>query len=207
MRTLFCTAVCAIGLLAVAGTAQATEANLDFVVITNPTAAIFGDLFDDTLLDAPPWTPSGSPGPEAGGFLTMTGGDSITANFSADPQALLIAQASAQLTDFGPGSTLLISLGSGADSVGLAVTPTFSFVAAGGPLLGAVPLDPGGLVALTLGVTPGGAISAAVNGIPIYVGPGGPATLDTVTVQVIPEPAMLGALGLGSVALLRRRRP
>lgn len=189
--------------------AWATTIHADFVLVQNGSAAVFGDLFDGPALNSPPWIPTGSPGPQAGGLLEMKGGDQIVAALSLDAQADVISQAMINLTDFAAGdSAVALSVGAESDNVGLVVTPTFSFVGNGGGLLGVLPLDPGTAALLSIGIDPLGNILATVNGTTIYDGPGaGPLNIDSIRIQVVPEPSTaLAGLLLAGVALRRRNR-
>lgn len=199
---------CAIGILSGVQVASATVVHFDFVVVQNPTAAVFGDLFDGAALDTNLWFPTGSPGPQAGGLLEMHGGDSIAASLALNSQAGVVAQALVNLTSFDADSAVALTFGAGADSVGMVVTPTFSFVGNGGGLLGLEALNPGASALLTLAVDPDGNIAATVNDITIYTGPGaGPLTIDSLTLQALPEPstALAGLLVAGIFGLRRSR--
>lgn len=205
MRTFVCSCLCV--LLAVQ-VASATTVHADFALVQSGSVAVFGDAFDGAALSSPPWFPSGSPGPQAGGLLEMHGGDDIVAPLSLDPQADANAQALVNLTDFTGDSALALTLGAGQDSVGLVVTPTFSFVGNGGGLLGTIPLDPGAAALLSLTIDTVGNVAATVNGTTVYDGPGaGPLTIDSIRIQVLPEPTtMLAGLMLVSIAAVRRNR-
>ncbi len=78
--------------------------DVDYVIIENG-AVVFGDDFNNSLLDMPPWfVAAGTPGPEAGTHLTMGGGDVIATGLGGlNPLLDSAAQMSADLVGLGAG--------------------------------------------------------------------------------------------------------
>lgn len=190
--------------------ASATEIGLDLVIVANPDP-ITGDAFDNGVYDVPPWaTILGSPGPEAGETLALHHGDFIFQGLSTNPEALLSAYSLLQLTDFPAGSfaSMILFGDEGGELLSLGVLPGFAVLTDGsGATLGGVALPPSADADLLLVLGANGSIFASVDDVVVFDGAPevlfGPVT--GLGISVVPEPATLGLLVLGCVAMGARR--
>ena len=208
LRIIFALLTVAVGLQA----ASATEIGLDLVLVANP-GIISGDSFDNGSLDSPPWfVISGLPGPEAGTTLAMHHGDFIFQGLTTNPDAATTAFSLMQLTDFPAGSfaSMIVFGDAPGELLSLGVLPGFAVLTDGsGTPLGSTALPASSSANLLLTVDPFGAVFASVNDVAVFGGPlgTGPAfgPLTGLGISVVPEPATLGLLDLGRLAMGVRR--
>lgn len=194
-------------------TASATEIGLDLVLVFNPSP-ILGDAFDNGILDDPPWfIVSGSPGPESGETLEMHDGDTIFTSLVSNREVDLTAYSRMLLTDFPAGSfASMILFGPENKALSIGLTPGAAFlVDETGAILGSAVLPPSSEAELQLTLIPHGpgllGVTASVNDVTftdaLKVEFG---AVTGLAINVVPEPATLGLLGLGCVIMGLRRR-
>ena len=193
--------------------ASATEIGLDTVLVWNPQVLIASDGFNDGILD-PLWAViSGEPGPESGETLEMHGGDGIFRALNSNRAADLTAYSRMLLTDFPAGSFVSMILFEQASnkSISIGMAPGEAFlVDETGAILGSAVLPPSSEANLLLTLIPHGpgllGVTASVNDVTftnaLKVEFG---TVTGLAINVVPEPATLGLLGLGCVAMCVRR--
>ncbi len=192
--------------------ASATEIGLDTVLVINPSP-ILGDAFDNGILDDPPWfIASGSPGPESGETLAMRDGDTIFTSLVTNREVSITAFSNMFLTDFPAGSFVsMILFGQGNESVTIGLTPGAAFlVDETGAVLASTVLPPMSEAELQLTLVPHGpgllGITSSVNDITfteaLKVDFG---AVTGLAINVVPEPATLGLLGLGCLIMGARR--
>lgn len=189
--------------------ASAVEVGLDTVLVGNP-GIVAGDDFANGVFDVPPWyVVSGAPGPEAGETLQMHGGDFIYLGLNTDPFATTLAYSQMQLTDFPAGSSasmILFGVQPG-EMLSLSVIPGKAMLSDGiGATLGSVPLPLSSEVTLQLTIVPLGHVTASVNGFSVFDEKLEFSEVTGLGIQVVPEPATLGLLGLGCLFMGVRRR-
>ncbi len=161
----------------------ATRVDLDYIVFLSNTTAIFGDHFDNNLLDTPPWFNQGSPGPEQGTILKMPGASYIATPFSPlSPDSTMTAQAMSYLVEFpaveGGGSASLVLFGPNGHTIITAVTPNYSIYMEDDFLRDVEVFDAGTQALVSMTVSSTGQVTATVNTV-----------TNTVTVFSGPVPA------------------
>lgn len=193
-----------------AGAWAETQVGLDFTLVANSNTLALLDPFDDTQLDEDWIVGSGSPGPETDGKLQMEAGDTIVHPLIIGFERNILSVAKLELSAFDEGSAAIMLLGGTerGNFVGLGVTPGFAFLFDEDGLLAGMEIDTGPraqvLMAL-LQLPDTGRMVAAVNGEPFYASDDTLGRPLSYTVAVTPEPASLLAVGLGALALHRRR--
>jgi len=219
MRTV---CVCVLAVVAIVPcTSLATLVEVDYVVVTNGGVPVYGDLFDNGVLD-PPWTiASGSPGPESGTTLKMDAlplvGDFIVAPMlGIDPQLDTTIDMVLYLTDFPDyiyASLAMFGAQSAEESLWLTVTRGAAVLTDGmAAELDRIVFFPGSAVNMAITSRADGTGMAVVNGQTVFDGPVdlGQVSGVGVLVGVVPEPVSAAIFGMGAgVGFLnaaRRRR-
>lgn len=194
--------------LAVAAPALATQIQADFVAVLNGGAAVFGDNFDNGVLDSPPWFAVGTPGPESGTSLPMRGGDSITAGIQVNREFDVQGVAQLILDDFGAGSqaTLILFGQAPGDQVSLTLIPGAAIFGDETGPLSVVAVPASNIPFLSILATPAGNLTATVDGVTVFDAPNIFSPASGISLTVVPEPATLGLLLIGATGLLIRRR-
>lgn len=198
-----------LGAICLSSMAAAAVVDMDFVIVTSDGAAVFGDAFDDTVLDSPPWiTISGAPGPETGGNLTLANGAAIATTLGTDPTLATGIQSSFTTAGFGAADFINISfIDQQGQTAGVIIGDGFAFAfdSTSSPL-GAVAALPTGTVSLDLALIGNNDnLTVNVNGTEIYNGGVSFGTVAALQLAVTPEPASFALLGLPALMLLRRR--
>lgn len=191
------------------GVAAAAAVDMDFVVVTSDGAAVFGDVFDDVALDTPPWiVVGGTPGPEAGGNLTLANGAAIATALGTDPTLVTGVQSSFTTSGFGATDFINISfLDQQGVQAGVIIGDGFAFAfdSFNSPL-GTFVAVPTGAVSLDMGLLGNnGNLTVNVNGTEVYNGGVSFGTVAALQIAVTPEPASFILLALSGL-LIRRRR-
>jgi hypothetical protein len=193
--------------------ASATEIGLDTVLVFNPTP-IAADAFNNDFFDAPPWVVvTGAPGPESGETLEMHDGDTIFIPLNSNREVDLTAYSHVLLTDFPAGSFVsMILFGPENKSISISMAPGAAFlVDETGAILGSAVLPPSSDANLQLTLIPHGpgllGVTSSIhdvmftNELKVEFG-----TVTGLAINVVPEPATLGLLGLGCLIMGYRRR-